>query len=81
MSSFKGSAAKISDQDYERAAARLMCDEAAIRAVAKVESGGKDGCNRGKTPGGQAISMQRCLTRIGSGGTGGAPGTLRRSPR
>ncbi len=37
--------------------------------------------NRGKTPGGQAISMQRCLTRIGSGGTGGAPGTLRRSPR
>ena len=39
-----------------------------------------DGRNRGKRPGIQAISRQRCLTRPGRLGTGVAPGTLRRSP-
>lgn len=42
-SEFIGSATKLTDADFERAAARLHCEVPAIRAVAKVESGGRGG--------------------------------------
>jgi hypothetical protein len=40
---FVGKAALLKTQDYERAAERLGCEAAAIRAVAEVESGGRSG--------------------------------------
>lgn len=47
---FAGSATSLNDKDYERAAARLCCDVAAIRAVAEVESGGRSGFLPDKRP-------------------------------
>ena len=43
VSEFVGRAAKITGRDYERAAERLLCEVAALRAVAKVECGGRTG--------------------------------------
>lgn len=43
MSEFKGDARPMSEQDFERAADRLGCEVAAIKAVAEVESGGRSG--------------------------------------
>lgn len=48
--SFAGTALKITDADFERAAARLDCEAAAIRAVATVESGGRSGFLPDKRP-------------------------------
>ena len=42
-SEFAGRAARITDEDFERAALRLQCEVAAVRAVARVESGGRTG--------------------------------------
>lgn len=50
MSEFEGEAKKIAPQDYEDAAARLMCDVAAVRAVVEVESGGRTGFLADKRP-------------------------------
>lgn len=40
---FTGKAARITGEDFLRAAQRLRCEEAAVRAVASVESGGRTG--------------------------------------
>jgi hypothetical protein len=40
---FVGEALKLNIQDFVEASNRLFCDVAAIRAVAEVESGGRDG--------------------------------------
>lgn len=50
LSEFFGQANKLSDDDFARAAARLRCEVAAIRAVAKVESGGRSGFLPDKRP-------------------------------
>ena len=42
---FVGSATRLADADFQRAAAQLGCEVAAIRAVAKVESGGRASCS------------------------------------
>jgi len=42
-SEFAGKAEKLKPRDYERAAERLHCEVAAVRAVAEVESGGRSG--------------------------------------
>ena len=47
---FTGKAKNIADSDYRRAAGRLACGEAVIRAVAKVESGGRSGFLADKRP-------------------------------
>ncbi len=47
---FVGSATRLADTDFERAAARLSCEVAAIRAVARVESGGGGGFLRDRRP-------------------------------
>jgi hypothetical protein len=47
---FSGEASTITDADYERAVRRLGCEVAAIRAVAKVESGGRTGFLPDKRP-------------------------------
>ncbi len=47
---FVGKASKLGDKDFQRAALRLNCEEAAIRAVAEVESGGKSGFLPDKRP-------------------------------
>lgn len=49
-SEFVGRAEKISDRDFERAAERLACEVPAVRAVAKVESGGRTGFLSDKRP-------------------------------
>jgi len=49
-SEFAGRALTLTDQDFQRAAARLSCEVAAIRAVAEVESGGKTGFLADKRP-------------------------------
>ncbi|GHD42625.1 hypothetical protein GCM10017083_07850 [Thalassobaculum fulvum] len=49
-SEFKGQALPLKDSDFERAAARLGCEVAAIRAVAEVESGGRSGFLPDKRP-------------------------------
>ncbi|MEM7171095.1 MAG: N-acetylmuramidase domain-containing protein [Pseudomonadota bacterium] len=43
MSEFIGAAVTINDDDFARAAQKLECEEAVIRAVAEVESGGRTG--------------------------------------
>lgn len=43
IDTFVGPATRLADADFTRAAARLGCEEAAIRAVAEVESGGRAG--------------------------------------
>ncbi len=40
---FAGSGATLNEQDFKRAADRLGCEVAAIKAVAEVECGGKTG--------------------------------------
>ena len=50
MSEFEGEAKKIAPQDYEAAAAKLMCDVAAVKAVVEVESGGRTGFLADKRP-------------------------------
>jgi hypothetical protein len=47
---FVGGALTLNDQDFKRAADRLNCEVAAIRAVAEVESGGKTGFLPDKRP-------------------------------
>lgn len=47
---FVGSATALKEKDYERAARRLFCDVAAIKAVAEVESGGRSGFLADKRP-------------------------------
>jgi hypothetical protein len=47
---FVGKAIKLMDEDFARAAGRLRCEVAAIRAVAKVESGGRSGFLPDKRP-------------------------------
>lgn len=47
---FTGKARKLSKSDYRRAADRLACGEAVIRAVAQVESGGRSGFLADKRP-------------------------------
>lgn len=42
-SEFIGKAERITDEDFARAARRLACEVATVRAVAKVESGGQRG--------------------------------------
>ena len=49
-SEFAGKAKPLADADYRRAADRLKCEEAAIRAVAEVESGGRSGFLSDKRP-------------------------------
>ena len=49
-SEFAGSAATLNEQDFKRAADRLGCEVAAIKAVAEVESGGKTGFLPDKRP-------------------------------
>lgn len=50
MSEFKGEALPMSEADFERAADRLGCEVAAIKAVAEVESGGRSGFLRNGQP-------------------------------
>lgn len=50
QTSFAGKATPISEKDYERAVQRLLCDVAAIKAVAEVESGGRSGFLPDKRP-------------------------------
>jgi hypothetical protein len=47
---FIGSARPLEDADFTRVAHRLQCEEAAIRAVAEVESGGRTGFLRDRRP-------------------------------
>ena len=47
---FIGSATQLTDADFERAASQLTCEVAAIRAVAKVESGGSGGFLNDRRP-------------------------------
>ncbi len=47
---FTGKAGKITGEDFDRAATRLGCDEAVIRAVSTVESGGGSGFLKDKRP-------------------------------
>lgn len=49
-SEFVGKAKRITGQDFERAADRLACEVAVVRAVAKVESGGRTGFLKDKRP-------------------------------
>lgn len=50
MDEFIGKAKPIEESDYEAAARQLFCEVAAIRAVAKVESGGRNGFLGDKRP-------------------------------
>lgn len=50
MSEFEGVARKMASQDFEAAAARLMCDVGAVKAVVEVESGGRTGFLDDKRP-------------------------------
>lgn len=43
MTEFHGDARLLEEADYQRAAGRLFCDIASVRAVAEVESGGRTG--------------------------------------
>lgn len=47
---FVGRALPLADADFERAARRLACEVAAVRAVAEVESGGRAGFLADKRP-------------------------------
>lgn len=47
---FVGLAKRIADGDFERAATRLACEVAVVRAVAEVESGGRTGFLKDKRP-------------------------------
>ena len=47
---FTGAATPIANADYERAAEKLACEVAAVRAVAEVESGGRTGFLADKRP-------------------------------
>lgn len=47
---YAGRALPMADQDFERAARRLACEVAAVRAVAEVESGGRTGFLADKRP-------------------------------
>ncbi len=49
-SEFAGGALTLNEQDFKRAADRLGCEVAAIKAVAEVESGGKTGFLADKRP-------------------------------
>jgi hypothetical protein len=49
-SEFAGSGATLNEQDFKRAADRLGCEVAAIKAVAEVECGGKTGFLPDKRP-------------------------------
>lgn len=47
---FVGEAARLKDEDFAEASKRLFCEIGAIRAVADVESGGRDGFLKDKRP-------------------------------
>ena len=49
-SEFAGKAKRIVEKDFERVAQRLGCEVAAVKAVAQVESGGRDGFLRDGRP-------------------------------
>lgn len=49
-SEFAGGGLTLSEQDFKRAADRLGCEVAAVKAVAEVESGGKTGFLPDKRP-------------------------------
>lgn len=49
-SEFVGKAERMGDADFDRAAKRLRCEVAAVKAVAKVESGGRGGFLADKRP-------------------------------
>src|SRR5262245_46778222 len=50
MSEFEGRGSPIAADDFQKAAAKLMCDVAAVRAVVEVESGGRTGFLPDKRP-------------------------------
>ncbi len=50
MDEFTGDALPIRDEDFAAAAKKLMCEVAAVRAVAEIESGGKSGFLADKRP-------------------------------
>lgn len=50
MTNFVGDAKRITDDDFQTAAGRLMCNVACIRAVVDVETGGKTGFLEDKRP-------------------------------
>ena len=49
-SEFAGKAKRIVEKDYERVAQQLGCEVAAVKAVAQVESGGRNGFLRDGRP-------------------------------